>query len=159
MSKRQFSALFAAAIAAAFFGSVIGASYLSPRSASAQTAPVGNGGTPPCDGTSITCSGGTISLNVSHANTWTGVQTFYNGQYINIIDQIGANNFAGSCTMTTTSCTITLSHNYTNPLCFALAQGSSAIAGACSVSGTIVTITAASSNTLTWAAVVIGNPT
>jgi hypothetical protein len=38
------------------------------------------------------------------------------------------------------------------------AQSAPAVAAACSVSGTTVTITAASSNSLTWGAVLIGNP-
>jgi hypothetical protein len=75
------------------------------------------------------------------------------------LNQIAAGNWAGTCTMSTTTCTITLTANYTStPGCVATVQGATAIAGACSVSGATVTITAASSNTATWAAMLFGNP-
>ena len=76
------------------------------------------------------------------------------------INQAAANNHAGTCAMSSaTSCTWTLAAAYTStPICIASVQGSAAIAGACSVSGTTVTITAASSNSQTWGAVLVGNP-
>jgi len=75
------------------------------------------------------------------------------------LNQIAAGNWAGTCTMSTTTCTITLTVAYTGtPGCVATVQGATAIAGACSVAGTTVTITAASSNTATWAAMLFGNP-
>jgi|SRR5579871_784451 len=80
------------------------------------------------------------------------------------INQPQANAFAGSCTMSTTTCTFSLS--YTPPttyLCFtsldhASAPPATAISSKCSFSGTTVTITAGSSNTLTWDAMIVGNP-
>jgi hypothetical protein len=76
------------------------------------------------------------------------------------LNQSTAGKFAGICTMSSaTSCTITLSSPYTSaPGCVVTVQGATAIAGACSVSGTTVTITAASSNSATWAAMLFGNP-
>jgi hypothetical protein len=74
------------------------------------------------------------------------------------LTQQAASNTGGTCTMTTTSCTITIAHTYTTPVCIATEQGTGAIAGSCGVSGTTVTITAASSNTGTWGALVFGNP-
>ncbi len=75
-------------------------------------------------------------------------------------NQAATADFAGSCAMSSsTSCTITLNAAFTGtPLCEVTAQGNTAIAGACSVSGTTVTITAGSSNSLTWGALLIGNP-
>jgi len=60
----------------------------------------------------------------------------------------------GTCTMSAgTTCTITLPEQPAAPSrCIVAVQGSSAIAGACSISGTTLTITAASSNSATWAA-------
>jgi len=76
------------------------------------------------------------------------------------LDQSKANNFAGFCVMSnSTSCTIPLNAAYNSaPLCIATAQGSTPIAASCGVGGTTVTITAASINSNTWAAVIIGNP-
>jgi len=61
----------------------------------------------------------------------------------------------GVCTMSSgTTCTLTLSEQPSTPAlthCLAQVQGATAIAGACSISGTTVTVTAASSNSDTWA--------
>jgi len=61
----------------------------------------------------------------------------------------------GACTMSSgTSCTVTLSAQPSTPAlthCLAQVQGGTAIAGACSISGTTATVTAASSNSATWA--------
>jgi hypothetical protein len=76
------------------------------------------------------------------------------------IDQTAASTTAGSCSMVSaTSCTFTIAASYATPICQATLQGTGAvIAGECSVSGTTVTITAATSNSDTWAAWVVGNP-
>jgi lysophospholipase L1-like esterase len=60
----------------------------------------------------------------------------------------------GHCTMATTTCTITITQPPTPAAnnCLVTVQGSTPIAGACSISGTTLTITAASSNTNTWTA-------
>jgi hypothetical protein len=61
----------------------------------------------------------------------------------------------GACTMSAgTSCTVTLSEQPAPPgltHCLAQVQGATPIAAACSISGTTATVTAASSNSATWA--------
>lgn len=73
-----------------------------------------------------------------------------------------AHDVGGTCAMSaSTSCTWSLLNSFTSaPICIATAQGATAIAAACNVNaGSLtVTITAASSNSLTWGAMVIGNP-
>lgn len=60
----------------------------------------------------------------------------------------------GVCTMSSsTSCTVTLNAQPSTPAlthCLAQVQGATPIAAACSISGTTVTVTAASSNSATW---------
>jgi hypothetical protein len=61
----------------------------------------------------------------------------------------------GTCAMSSgTTCTITVTQPPTQslPHCVATVQGTTPIAAACSISGTTLTITAASSNSATWAA-------
>jgi len=75
------------------------------------------------------------------------------------LTQASGNSYAGSCTMTSaTTCSFTINKAYAStPLCFVTAQGTStSVPASCSVSGTAVTVTAASSNSLTWAAALIG---
>jgi hypothetical protein len=76
------------------------------------------------------------------------------------LNQTATKNFAGTCSMFNgTSCRFGLDTAFaTTPVCIAVPQGTTAIAGACSVSGTTVTITAAANNSLVWGAVLIGNP-
>jgi hypothetical protein len=76
------------------------------------------------------------------------------------LNQTATASFAGSCSMSSgTTCTITLGAAFTStPLCFVTPQGTTAAYAACSVSGTTVTITASASNSLTWGALVVGNP-
>jgi hypothetical protein len=67
----------------------------------------------------------------------------------------------GTCAMSTsTSCTITLGHTYTTPVCIVTQQSATLTGGAagCTVSGTTVTITSAVANSETWGAWVFGNP-
>lgn len=76
------------------------------------------------------------------------------------LNQSAASVWGGTCSMSTsTSCTITISHSFTTPVCVAAEQGTGAVAGSCGISGTTVTITAASSNSATWGALVFGDPT
>jgi hypothetical protein len=81
------------------------------------------------------------------------------------LDQGVTKDFAGTCAMVAgTTCTFTLNASYNGtPICIATEQGTSAtvIAAACSVVAAtgVVTITAASSNSATWGAVIVGNPT
>jgi hypothetical protein len=76
------------------------------------------------------------------------------------MNQVTANSWAGTCTMSaSTSCQITIANAYTStPICIATVQNSTVIAGGCAVSGTTVTIFAASSNSSTWGAILAGNP-
>lgn len=81
------------------------------------------------------------------------------------INQIAANNWAGTCAMSTsTTCTFTISAGFTSaPVGVCSIDQASAVpatANSCkvSVSGTTVTITAGASNSLTWDAILIGNP-
>ena len=62
--------------------------------------------------------------------------------------------------MSGTSCTITIGHTYTTPVCI-VTQQSATLTGTysgCTVSGTTVTITAGVTNTEVWGAFVFGNP-
>lgn len=76
--------------------------------------------------------------------------------------QVAASNTAGTCSMATltSSCTITIAHTYTTPVCIATQQSGTLTGGSvgCTVSGTTITITAATANSETWGAWVFGNP-
>jgi hypothetical protein len=75
--------------------------------------------------------------------------------------QQAASNSGGTCSMSTsTSCTITIGHTYTTPVCIVTQQSATLTGGAagCTVSSTTVTITAAVANSETWGAFVFGNP-
>ncbi len=75
--------------------------------------------------------------------------------------QPAAKTYAGTCAMAAgTTCTLTIATGFTAPSCVATAQGTGAAppAAACSDSAGTVTVTAASSNSLTWAVLVMGNP-
>ena len=78
----------------------------------------------------------------------------------NHLNQIATDDYAGACTMTGgTTCTVNLQHSYSQtPLCFAQEQGATGIDAWCSVVSNNATITAASANSKTFAALVIGNP-
>jgi len=62
----------------------------------------------------------------------------------------------GTCTMSSgTTCTVTLAGQPANTArCLVTAEGSTPIAAACSISGTTATVTAASSNSATWAVLI-----
>ena len=74
------------------------------------------------------------------------------------------NQWAGKCSMTaSTSCSFTLGATFANYLCFAAIDHASAppatpISATCSLSGTTATISAGTSNSLTWDALFVGNP-
>jgi hypothetical protein len=76
------------------------------------------------------------------------------------LNQNATGNWAGTCTMSaSTTCAITLTGAYTStPGCIVTVQSATVIAGGCTVSGTTVTVRAVSSNSLTWAAFLFGNP-
>lgn len=79
----------------------------------------------------------------------------------NSYGQAGASQIGGTCAMAaSTSCTISIVHTYTTPVCIATQQSGTLTGGAvgCTVSGTTVTITAAVANSETWGAFVFGNP-
>jgi hypothetical protein len=100
------------------------------------------------------------NLEIGSATQWsvdkTGTITFAGG-----FDQTAASNTGGTCAMAAaTSCTITIAHTYTTPVCIVTQQSATLTGGAagCTVSGTTVTITAATLNSETWGALVFGNP-
>lgn len=77
------------------------------------------------------------------------------------IQQSLASTYGGTCAMAAgTSCTITLGHTYTTPVCVATQQSATLTGGSvgCTVSGTTATITSAVANSETWGAFVFGNP-
>jgi hypothetical protein len=75
------------------------------------------------------------------------------------LNQNATGDWAGTCAMASgTSCTISILATYAHPVCVAQVQGLTPIASACSVSGTTITITAATSNSATWGAMLFGNP-
>jgi hypothetical protein len=81
---------------------------------------------------------------------------------VGVINQQAASNTGGTCAMVSaTSCTITINHSYTTPVCIATQQSATltGVSVGCTVSGTTVTITATTSNSETWGALVFGNPT
>jgi hypothetical protein len=74
--------------------------------------------------------------------------------------QPAANYTAGTCTMSGTSCSFTAGVGYNTPYCVASQQGGSSTvyAATCYETGTTVVITAATTNTSTWGAIVFGDP-
>ncbi len=76
------------------------------------------------------------------------------------LNQAESGSFAGTCTMNgTRSCSFRLTSPFAGtPVCIATVQSSEAMAAGCKVEGMTVTITAGSSNTNAWGAVLIGNP-
>lgn len=116
---------------------------------------------PNCD-TSISRNAATV-VQVGNCTT-TGLAT---GTLDAAVHQVGAitqqaaSNTGGTCAMSSsTSCTITIGHTYTTPVCIATQQSATLTGGAvgCTVSGTTVTITATTANSETWGAFVFGNP-
>ena len=104
---------------------------------------------------------GATGLPGSHVNrSSVGMSLSPTGLQLGVhLNQNASGNYGGSCTMSSsTSCTFSLDTSYTNPVCIATVQSVSVIAGGCSVTGTTVTITAASPNSSTWGALVFGNP-
>jgi len=97
-------------------------------------------------------SGDTVDSGVSATNPVFGS-----------INQSPSSSFGGTCALsgTGTTCTVTLSHTYTAPICIATEQGSSGSvkAAMCSVSGTTATVTTSSSGSgVVWGVFVFGNP-
>ena len=78
------------------------------------------------------------------------------------LNQLATKQFAGTCSMVTaTTCTFTIAAVFNSaPVCIAMPQNASYAGGSaqCAVSSTTVTITAPTSNSLTWGAMLIGNP-
>jgi hypothetical protein len=86
---------------------------------------------------------------------------FPNGAYVGSLEQTGPNTTGGTCTMhSATACTFTIGKTYTTPICIATQQSGTLTGGsmACTVSGAVVTITTATTNSETWGALVFGNP-
>ncbi len=74
--------------------------------------------------------------------------------------QSAPSSIGGACSMSnSSSCVVHIASSYAAPVCIASEQGASTpISAACSVSGTVVTITASQSNSGTWGCLVFGNP-
>lgn len=109
------------------------------------------------------CTGFTGNVLDFHAPN--GGASVYNLNYLGYVaasrlNQVASGNFGGTCSMSAgTSCTVTLSAAFTTPVCLAIEQGTGTVVAAeCSVSGTTVTVTAASSNSETWGVLIFGNP-
>jgi hypothetical protein len=86
---------------------------------------------------------------------------FPNGAHVGSLEQTGPNATGGKCTMSSnTTCTVTIGKTYTAPVCIATQQSGTLTGGStgCTVSGTKVTITAATPNSETWGVFVFGNP-
>jgi hypothetical protein len=97
------------------------------------------------------------SINLNNS----GTANFTGGIAPNFVNQQAANNTGGKCTMAAgTSCTITIAHTYTTPVCIATQQATT-LTGAsvgCTVSGTTVTVTSSIANSEVWGAIVFGDP-
>lgn len=113
---------------------------------------VGNGATPPV---LFTNTGGTFTLNsLSFSSSGGGTVTHQppnTASAVVVTDPIATTPtpVAGSCAMAAgTTCTITVVSGASK--CIATDQGGT-IAGQCAISGTTLTVTAASSNSSTWA--------
>lgn len=128
-----------------------------------------------CSSSEMIGQGATISGTVTGSaqigagsNTTNNTMQFRSANFLtsaNLITPAGygqtaANSTAGTCTMTATTCTVTLGHTYTTPICLVTQQGTTAptAMAACSVSGATATVTASASNAATWGVFVFGNP-
>lgn len=125
------------------------------------------------DGTIFNNSGSTGAVTLSLTNTATGTGGVVLKTSPTLVTpnvgvatavkllQNASGNWGGTCSMITgTTCTFAITTAFTAPLCIASQSGTAAtpVAAECSVSATTVTITAASSNSSTFAAFVFGNP-
>lgn len=117
-------------------------------------------------GTVGLCAIREISQSAGTVLTWiagdsAGDATVYGYLSANGLAQPVASTYGGTCAMVSgTSCTITLAHTYTTPVCIVTQQSATLTGGAsgCTVSGATATITAAVANSETWGAFVFGNP-
>lgn len=120
----------------------------------------------PTRGSFYNPSAGVIDCNAAATDTH---DCTFNAGTVNVIGSVNSSSYGqtassstgGTCAMAgTTSCTITLGHTYTVPVCIVTQQSATLTGGAagCTVSGTSVTITAATLNSETWGAFVFGNP-
>jgi hypothetical protein len=111
--------------------------------------------------TGTTTSGDIVKFDASGDTVDSGVSA--TNPAFGSINQSPSSSFGGTCALsgTGTTCTVTLSHTYTAPICIATEQGSSGSvkAAMCSVSGTTATVTASSSGSgVVWGVFVFGNP-
>jgi hypothetical protein len=118
----------------------------------------GTGGTDQTSGVEVSNSANIISGDINCAASLTTCVLLTTTPTIGSISTPQSHQ-NGKCTMSSgTSCTFSIGASFAStPNCQVTVQGTTAIAGACSVSGTTVTITAASSNSATWAARVGSN--
>src|SRR5208282_4185068 len=77
----------------------------------------------------------------------------------NHLNQLATRDFAGSCTMSATTCTVPFQNSWTStPVCVATVQGGTPYYASVSVSSNIATITANVSNAAIWNVICAGNP-
>lgn len=97
--------------------------------------------------------------NVSVGNGVSGTGNLVVGSHLN---QAATADFAGSCTMTTTSCGVGFFHSWSStPACVATPQGTTPVIGlswTVGYSGGTATVYASTANTLTWNVICVGNP-
>jgi hypothetical protein len=101
------------------------------------------------------------ALNVSSSGNATVGSASGSGNLVlgNHLNQAATADYAGSCTMTTTTCTVSFQHSWTStPACVATVQGATPLYAAVSVSSNVATVTASGTNTSTWNVVCPGNP-
>jgi hypothetical protein len=105
----------------------------------------------------VTSSGAASTASNFQAGAANGTGNVVVGNHLN---QIGTGDFAGSCTMSSsTSCMVSFQHSWTStPACVAAPQGTTPMFAAVSVSSNNVTVTASASNSATWNVVCPGNP-
>ena len=104
----------------------------------------------------VTPNGTNFSERLTSSQKTFNVPVAINGH----LTQSSSGNLGGKCSMSSgTSCTFSLKQAYSGGcICIPAVQGIAALPGACSVSGSTVTITAASPNSQVWGAIIIGSP-
>jgi hypothetical protein len=118
-----------------------------------------NGGVTGPEGTCASLTpGSSVDLLCPNSTAHNWQMNNNNGHYVNVIG-----GFTGSCAMSSgTSCTFTLPSTLSSYTCFpsidhASSPPATSISATCSLSGTTATITAGTSNSLTWDALFVGN--
>jgi hypothetical protein len=104
----------------------------------------------------VTGAGATSQPGNSQIGSASGTGNLTIGSHLN---QLATTDFAGHCTMTTTTCTVSFQHSWTStPACTATVRGTSPFYAAVSVTTNVATVTANASNTATWNVICPGDP-